>query len=193
MGDAVTRLNLGSVALRLRLALRAANPLVVAALLLCAAALALLAWVLPARERLEAERMLARQAARQPLPVAAPAPVADNVDANLALFYGALGEQRHLERQVKTLFALAAKSGLSLRQGEYKSGYDRHARLATYQVTLPVKGSYAQVWQFALLALRAIPYASLDEVSFRRETIGETAVEARLRLTLYLADPRRTP
>ena len=59
----------------------------------------------------------------------------------------------------------------------------------TYQVTLPVKGSYGAVWKFGMLALRAIPFASLDEISFRRDAIGDAAVEARLRLTLYLAGP----
>jgi hypothetical protein len=37
-------------------------------------------------------------------------------------------------------------------------------------------------------ALRAIPFASLDDISFRRDGIQDPAVEARLRLTLYLKD-----
>ena len=97
-------------------------------------------------------------------------------------------QQRHVEQQVKLLFDLAAKNGLQLAQGEYKSGYDKASRVATYQVTLPLKGSYAAVWQFALQALRAMPFASLDELSFRREQIADTQLEARLRLTFYLAD-----
>jgi hypothetical protein len=115
---------------------------------------------------------------------AAPAPSADSLDA----FYAALGPRRYAEQQVKTLFTLAAKSGLSLSQGEYKTGYDRNARVTTYQVNLPVKGSYGAIWQFAFGALRAIPFASLDDVSFRRDSIGDPAVEARLRLTFYLKD-----
>ncbi|HEU4843822.1 MAG TPA: hypothetical protein VFT05_06130, partial [Burkholderiaceae bacterium] len=86
------------------------------------------------------------------------------------------------------LFGLAAKAGLTLRQGEYKAGIDRNARLVTYQVTLPVKGSYNDVSNFSLMALRAIPFASLDELSFKRENIGDTQLEARVRLTLFLAD-----
>jgi hypothetical protein len=38
-----------------------------------------------------------------------------------------------------------------------------------------------------MLALRAIPFASLDDISFKRDAIGTANVEARLRLTLYLA------
>ncbi|QOL49552.1 hypothetical protein [Massilia litorea] len=183
-----------TVWLRVRLALRATNPVTFAALLLCGAGLAALAWVLPAREALELERARARRAAALPPPVVV-VPLAPESGAleNLALFRSALGRQRDVEPGLKTLFALAAKSGLVLRQGEYKRGVDRNANLHTYQIDLPVKGSYAQVWRFALLALRALPYASLDDVSFKRDSIGATAIEARLRLTLYLLDAPGAP
>jgi hypothetical protein len=121
--------------------------------------------------------------------VPAPAQAPDN----LAAFYGALGERGSAEQQVKTLFALATKSGLVLRQGEYKAGHDRNAHVYTYQVNLPVKGSYQAIWQFAMAALRAIPFASLDEITFHRDAIGDATVEARLRLTLYLRDGTAQP
>jgi hypothetical protein len=111
-------------------------------------------------------------------------PSIDNLDA----FYAALGPRRYAEQQVRTLFALAAKNGLLLSQGEYKTGYDRNARVTTYQVNLPVKGGYGAIWQFAMGALREIPFASLDDISFRRDGIQDPTVEARLRLTLYLKD-----
>ncbi|THC44873.1 hypothetical protein [Massilia sp. Mn16-1_5] len=183
-------MRLATSALRLRLALRALNPVTIAALLLALAGLLALAWVLPAREALEAERLRARRAAALPPPVASVTPVVleSGASENLAVFRAALGRQRDVEPALKTLFGIAAKSGLVLRQGEYKRGVDRNAKLHTYQINLPVKGSYAQVWQFALQALRALPYASLDDVSFKRDNIAETGLEARLRLTLYLSD-----
>ncbi|MBD8531240.1 MULTISPECIES: hypothetical protein [unclassified Massilia] len=179
-----------AVWLRLRIALAAANPVALGALVLCIGAAAALAWLLPARELVEESRVLARrQAALPAAQAAAPVQVEPATDEyHLALFNAALGDRRHAERQVKTLFALAAKSGLVLRQGEYKAAFERNARLHTYQVTLPVKGSYNAIWQFALGALRAIPFAALDEISFKRDAIGETEVEARLRITLYLLD-----
>ena len=179
-------------ALRLRLALRGLSPLLLLALLLYAAGFGTLAWLVPAREALEQERELARRAAALPPPVAQAAPVQTS-DQNLALFYDALGEKRYVEQQVKTLFGIAARTGLVLRQGEYKSGYDRHGKLYTYQINLPVQGSYGQVWRFAMLSLRAIPFASLDDISFKRDTIGQANVEARLRLTLYLLDKPGVP
>lgn len=178
---------LGSAWLRLRIALAAASPVALGALLLAACAAAAIAWLLPARELVEQQRVLARRVAALPAaPVPQAAPATD--DHHLSLFYGTLGERRHAGQQVKALFALAEQSGLVLRQGEYKAAFERNARLHTYQVTLPVKGSYGAIWQFALAALRAIPFASLDDISFRRDAIGEAQVEARLRLTLYLSD-----
>ena len=171
--------------LRLRIALSKWSPVALGAAVLCVLGVAALAWLLPARDLLEQERELARQMAALPPPRVQLAPPATD-EHNLALFYAALGERRYAEQQVKTLFGLAAKSGLVLQQGEYKAGYDRNARLHTYQVTLPVKGSYGAIWQFSLQALRAIPFAALDEISFKRDAIGEAQVEARIRLTLYL-------
>jgi hypothetical protein len=173
--------------LRVRLVMARWQPVAVVSVLLILGAVAALGWLVQERRLLEREQLMVRQlAALPPAPVKAPPPSANE---NLAAFYGALGERRYAEQQVKTLFGLAQKSGLVLRQGEYKAGYERNARVHTYQVTLPVTGSYRAIWQFALQALRAIPFASLDEMNFRRDAIGDANVEARLRLTLYLADP----
>lgn len=144
------------------------------------------AWTWAWQQRAAAARLEGQPLPLPSLAVAAAAPPATSSE-NLARFYAALGQQRHAEQQVKLLFDLAAKNGLVLAQGEYKSGYDKAGRVATWQVTLPLKGSYAAVWQFALQALRAVPFASLDELSFRREQIADTQLEARLRLTFYLA------
>ena len=198
-------MNLARAWLRLRLGLGRLSPVTHAAVLLLVIGCGALAWLLPARQQLEQERERARRAAAMPPPAVADAMasggVVDGTNGgaaggardNLARFRAALGAQRDVEPGVKTLFRLAAKSGLVLRQGEYKRGYDRNAMLHTYHVNLPVKGSYAQVWQFAFLALRALPFASLDDVSFRRDAIGETAVEGRVRLTFYLLDAPGAP
>ncbi|HEU4372156.1 MAG TPA: hypothetical protein VFS02_01625 [Telluria sp.] len=176
------------VLLRLRLALAALGPVVCGAAVLCLAGALALAWLLPERAVQGRRQAVALGLASLPPPLRAPLAAPASPNENLALFYGTLGERRYAEQQVKTLFALAARSGLVLSQGEYKSAVEKNGRFHTYQVNLPVKGSYGAIWQFAMQALRAIPFASLDEISFRRDTIGAPAVEARVRLTLYLAD-----
>ena len=181
-------MNLSSLWLRLELALRRVNPVLAGAVVLGLGALGAILWLAMARAELGEEYAAARREAALPPPLPAalntPPPSADQ---NLAHFYASLGERGKVERQLKTLFALADKNGLALRQGEYRSSQDRAGRFLTYQVTLPVTGRYGAIWQFAFDALRALPHASLDDVAFRRDAIGSATVEARLRLTLYLA------
>ncbi|WP_332861280.1 hypothetical protein [Janthinobacterium svalbardensis] len=178
-------IDLAMLRLRAQLLLRRAGaPACLAVALLM---LGVAAWAWAWQQRAVAARLEARTMPQPALAVAIVAPPA-TASENLARFHATLGQQRHVEQQVKQLFDLAAKNGLLLAQGEYKSGYEKAGRVATYQVTLPLKGSYAAVWQFALQALRAMPFASLDELSFRREQIADTQLEARLRLTFYLTD-----
>jgi hypothetical protein len=191
-GRAMNGARLSGLLLRLRLLLAQAPPVALAAGALILLGAGALAWLLHATLQLEQEETalkarLARPAeAVQAAQVAAPVPPL--VIDNLEQFYATLGQRRYAEQQVRTLFGLAQKNGLVLSQGEYKSAWDRNARVHTYQLNLPVKGSYAAIWQFALSALRAIPFASLDDISFRRDSIGDATVEARLRFTLYLGE-----
>jgi hypothetical protein len=174
-------MSVSALMLRLQLAaMRLGAAACIAVALLLAGALAL-AWSLKARQQ-----------AREPLPPApaqlahaAPPPSANE---NLAHFYATLGEKRYAEQQVRQLFDIAAKTGLVLSQGDYKFSVDKASGVALYQVNLPVKGAYQNIWQFSLQALSAIPFAALDDIAFRRETITEPVVEARMRFTLYLKE-----
>lgn len=175
----------GRLMLQMGIALRAVGPVGIGAAVVLAASAAALGWILPERvERGEQHRALLAQAAAAP--AAAVVQVAQPETASIDAFYKALGERRYAEQQVRTLFGLADKAGLVLAQGEYRVAHDRNARVHTYQVTLPVRGPYKAVWGFAMSALASIPFASLDEISFKRESVGEADVDARLRLTLYL-------
>ena len=174
-------MTLASLMLRVRLAaMRLGVAGCVALALLLAGALAL-AWSLKARQQAYAPL----PPAPPKLVQAAPPPTANE---NLAHFYATLGEKRHSEQQVKQLFDIAAKTGLALDQGDYKLSLDKASGVAAYQVTLPVKGAYSNVWQFSMQALSAMPFAALDDIAFRRETITEPVVEARVRFTLYLKE-----
>ncbi|GJI98674.1 hypothetical protein RugamoR57_53920 [Duganella caerulea] len=176
--------NLAAIALRTRLALTRIGAPACIVIALCVTGVAAWAWLLP--QRAAQARLMAR-----PLPTPASlvtAPPPPSANQNLAGFYEVLGEKRYAEQQVKVLFDLAAKNKLTLSQGEYKAGYDKASRVSTYQIILPVKGPYQSIWQFAMQALGDMPFASLDEIGFRREAIAETTVEARLRFTLYLKD-----
>jgi hypothetical protein len=184
MSGGANSINLAALALRVRLALLRIGAPACVAIALCAAGVAAWAWLLP--QRAAQTQLMARPLPAPSTLVVPPPPPSAN--QNLAGFYEVLGEKRYAEQQVKVLFDLAAKSNLSLRQGEYKAAYDKASRVSTYQIILPVKGAYQNIWQFSMRALREMPFASLDEVGFRRDTIADTNVEARLRFTLYLKD-----
>ncbi|EHP44248.1 transmembrane protein [Cupriavidus basilensis OR16] len=110
----------------------------------------------------------------------------------LAAFYGALGQYATVEDEIGILFRIAGESGLSLRQAEYRASFDRSGAFYTYQIVLPVRGPYRSVRQFCEEVLNAIPFASLDEVKFKRGAIGEPTIEAKLQFTLFLTDRQVT-
>ncbi len=185
-------MNAAALILRLRLWVLARGPLPCAAVSLVVLGTIALAWLLPLRTAQADRRLAALSAAAAPAPVSK-APAETSFAAaptssayNLAQFQQVLGERRYAEQQIGTLFALAAKNGIVLSQGEYKTAAMRDGGFTTYQVNLPVKGSYGAIWQFAMAALKAIPFASLDDISFKRDSIGQPGVEARVRLTFYL-------
>jgi Tfp pilus assembly protein PilO len=86
------------------------------------------------------------------------------------------------------LHQIAAHNDLTLDSGEYRLTDAKDGGLARYQITLPLRGGYAQVRTFLEQVLTQIPAAALDEVTMRRDSVGARMTETRVRLTLYLAD-----
>lgn len=188
-------MNAAAMLLRVRLWIDARGPLLCASVTLVLAGLVALAWLLPLRTAQSDRRLAALTLAATPPAPVSTVLVAPSVNAplspaaangNLAQFQAVLGERRYVEQQLATLFALAAKNGIVLSTGEYKAAVERNGGFGTYQINLPVKGSYSAIWQFAMASLGAIEFASLDDISFKRDSIGAPVVDARVRLTLYL-------
>lgn len=109
-------------------------------------------------------------------------------DEQLANFYGAFPALDAAPDLLGKIYQAAGRHGLDLPHGEYRVKRERTGGLLRYQVILPVHGTYTQVRDFLAEVLKQIPFAALDHVSFERETIGQTRVEARISLTLYLGE-----
>lgn len=191
----MTAASLGRIALQVRIGLIRVGvvPGVIAILLALGAA----TWVrfaINTRDQGQQEHTLAqaRQELRVPPDAGAAAPelVAGQ---NLRKFYDVLGDRSEAEQYLKALFAIAARMDLSLDQGEYLWQFDKNSSTYRYQILLPVKGSYSVIRRFCEKTLRDLPFASLDELSFRRESVGEDELDASLRFTFYLKDVLRTP
>jgi Tfp pilus assembly protein PilO len=81
----------------------------------------------------------------------------------------------------------AQSSRVTLQSGEYKLERRSEQKLARYQITLPMTGTYGQMREFIGTVLSQVPAASLDEVTLRRENVASQQIEARVRFTLYLS------
>ncbi|MFZ6680641.1 hypothetical protein [Undibacterium sp. Tian12W] len=127
------------------------------------------------------------QARHQQLNVAKQIPAPDDNLQRLDAFYELLGEKKHVEQQVKTILYLANEAGVSLKAGEYQLAENSAGKFFTYKVQLPVKGSYLQIRKFAEQVLLTIPFASLDEISFKREVINGTTIESKMIFTIYVS------
>jgi Tfp pilus assembly protein PilO len=134
-----------------------------------------------ARLRAEAERM------QQRLQMSgSPAGVKGTLAEQLATFYAFFPPPQSSPDWLGKIHAAAKAKGLVLQSGEYKLERSPESRLARYQITLPVTGSYAQLRGFVGQVLADVPAAALEEITLRRESVSSPRLEARIRLTLYL-------
>lgn len=146
------------------------------------------AWVIiPSSARLEQVRQ-ETGAASEALKRMAQQGIAGGNDqeSRLAVFYNFFPARATAPDWLAKIYAAAAEQSIRLEQGEYKllgSGGDR---LIGYQINLPINGSDRQIRNFVAEALNRVPVAALEDISFQRQTIGGSAVEAKVRLVLYL-------
>lgn len=104
----------------------------------------------------------------------------------LITYYKFFPAQTTAPTWLEKIYQAARNQGIQLEQGEYQVAREKSARLLHYQITLPVKGSYLQLRKFLATVLTDVPIASLDNISFERQKIGDQAIEAKIKLTLYL-------
>lgn len=107
-------------------------------------------------------------------------------DEQLANFYGFFPAPQSTPEWLAKINEAARKNDISLSAGEYKFERRSGEQLARYQIILPVQGAYPQLRSFIDDVLQAVPAASLDEITLQRDSVAESMLEARVRLTLYL-------
>jgi hypothetical protein len=103
--------------------------------------------------------------------------------------FQAFFRERDLEGQLKELNEAGAVAGVAVKRIEYRMLDDQRARLRQYQIVMPVTSSYPNIRKFVSIALAKVPAMSLDHIAFQRKRVGDVAVDAELRFTLFLADP----
>jgi len=87
---------------------------------------------------------------------------------------------------IRELVRIAQKHGVELSSSEYRLVNDNDARLARYEMILPVKGKYSQVRAFMAAALEAVPAMAISAIAIKRENVTSEKLEVRLEVNLYL-------
>lgn len=156
--------------------------------LIIASAAIYVGWIEPQRAHRDAAQAKAQALQlRGAKPGDGPA-VQAGVPEQLRTFYGFFPDRQTAPDWLARIHAAAAKEGLALVSGEYRLNHERGAKLARYQLMLPVSGSYVQIRRFVAAVLAQIPPAALEDIALKRESVGDPRLEARIRLTLFLAD-----
>jgi len=130
-----------------------------------------------AAQRLAFERLRAR-APYQPV-------AASGRAEELRRFYNLFPPAARLTDELERVHRLARASGVELAQGEYRLER-RAAGLWAYRVTLPARGSYAQMRELVAALLKSMPTASLEALRFERKRAADVELDAQLRLTLHV-------
>jgi Tfp pilus assembly protein PilO len=138
-----------------------------------------------ARERLQALNTEAAKMSTQ-LGSKGSTPALASGRSQLSNFYAFFPLTENVPELLGRINRSARQHQLVLEKGEYKLSNEPDFRLARYQVTLPVSGDYTQVRAFVNDVLQAVPSASLEELTLKREAIDQPALEARVRFTLFL-------
>lgn len=107
-------------------------------------------------------------------------------DAQLIDFYKFFPKTATLPEWLSRIYEAADSKGLKLDLGNYKLVRENGWRLARYQITFPVKGSYVQIRGLITQILNTVPAAALDEIGLKRESIGSPVLDAQIRLTLFM-------
>lgn len=90
------------------------------------------------------------------------------------------------DRQIEKIYAIAARSQVKLKEGEFKDEVFRSAQLVARHLNFAVSGDYFQVRHFLSEMLAQLPTLSLDAVQFQKPS-GGGALETHISLSLYVA------
>ena len=154
----------------------------IASLVMLAAAIAFATLVVQPLEA-KSRGMAARLAAARALPQDG----ASSAAGKLGEFYDYLAKPEQTTDWLARLYAIGQATGVQLASATYRS--EHAGRIERYQIVLPVSGSYAQMRDFLDRSLAEIPVLSLDQMTLKRESRRDGAVQAELKMTLHMVKP----
>jgi hypothetical protein len=94
-------------------------------------------------------------------------------------------DESELNAELGRLIALAGEQGLHVPSGDYRLLPAKGGLFDRYVLSLPVKGNYRAIRQYVGAARREFPDLAVEDISLRRDNIGNAEVEAQLRFVLF--------
>jgi Tfp pilus assembly protein PilO len=132
--------------------------------------------------RVQGEAMKQRVARQSPAAAPAqPASAAEQVSA----VYAFLKRDAQTTDWLAKLHAIGAATGVELKSASYRT-QQGEGRILRYEIVLPMAGSYPQIREFLQRSAAEIPVMSIDQVTLRRDSREDPALQAELRLTLHM-------
>jgi|GEM_PF-5154196 len=131
-----------------------------------------------ARSVLEDEQRMAHVSPSKQVP----APRSENSLASLQVVLRQSPEVGELLRQMAEI---ARAEQILLTQADYRYSLNVTTRVIQVEVTQPIKAAYPQMRNYVESVLLAIPNASLDQIAARRDNVGLTQLEGRIKWSLW--------
>jgi hypothetical protein len=163
------------------------------ALLITASAAGAVTFLLePARMELVRTESQLLRTQRPPAPEMRVAAVANNPETRLLAVQSMLPMHTSTAAVVRQLAELAHAERIDVARAEYFQTPHATTQIQQLQVIQPVRAGYPQVKSYIEAVLIAIPSASLDQVTVRRDNVGQAQLEVRLRWSFWSRLPERT-
>lgn len=113
---------------------------------------------------------------------------AQQLDARLRAFHDFFPTRDTAPNWIAQISQAADAVKIRLERGNYQTAVQKGQSPIALRITLPVKGSYAQIRQFVAGALQNVPTLALDGITFQRKSPRDGELEAEVRFSLFLTD-----
>ncbi len=111
-----------------------------------------------------------------------------NDEQALQKFYQQFPPVSELSKVLAQIHQLATEKGISLVVGEYKMAPDvNNPHLMRYAIIFPVQSNYKNLHDFIASASEKFPTLGLSEVSLKRDSVKDGAVQIKLSYVLFLS------
>jgi hypothetical protein len=107
-------------------------------------------------------------------------------DQALQIFYEFFPQIDSSPFWIRELARIAKKQRVEINSSDYRLVLEKGARLARYEMILPVRGRYPQIRAFIADALQAVPAMAITGMVIKRENVKTEQLDVRLEINLYL-------